>query len=538
MGRGRIVPVLWETIKTHRAGGAIAIFTAVIVWAAPAWADIEYDAAILLTTSQPALDIAQNRPSLELHRPTVGAINSAGQLTGSGDAGSNASPQDTRPFFYDPNQATTANLGDLTGDFADQAVTPRNGPSTGMGLNDAGWVVGVSSKTPGTSTADDRPFLWFDDDANHANTLGEMHELNLNPGATFGKALGVNNTGQVLVNGDTGLYRATVSLNAGVLSEPAGRTFIAPADAASMNDVGDVAYTTGNAGFVWRDLNTDNTADAAEITQIPFMSAAAPNASVFGINNAGQVVGTMRNDHFRDIGFIWTDLDGDNSVGFSDLNGNGFFEANETSNEVVRFHGDPAGIDATAGSTFVFDVNDLGVAVGGYFDSSDRRAFVYDSVSGMRFLDDLVGPAFPLNLREADAINNAGQIAAVGRALGAQTDQLALLTPRATTLPGDLDHDGFVGITDLNIVLGNWNQNVPPGDPDLGDPSDDGFVGIEDLNVVLGNWNAGAPPGSTAHIPEPGSAVLMGLTGLTWTWRRHANLQLNSICFEKSERSG
>ncbi|MEZ6192944.1 MAG: hypothetical protein R3C45_16855 [Phycisphaerales bacterium] len=34
----------------------------------------------------------------------------------------------------------------------------------------------------------------------------------------------------------------------------------------------------------------------------------------------------------------------------------------------------------------------------------------------------------------------------------------------APELVGDLDGDGFVGITDLNIVLGNWNQNVTPAD--------------------------------------------------------------------------
>jgi hypothetical protein len=63
-----------------------------------------------------------------------------------------------------------------------------------------------------------------------------------------------------------------------------------------------------------------------------------------------------------------------------------------------------------------------------------------------------------------------------------------------TQLDGDLDDDGFVGIGDLNVVLGNWNQNVTAGDLSAGDPSGDGFVGIEDLNVVLGNWNAGTPP--------------------------------------------
>jgi hypothetical protein len=68
---------------------------------------------------------------------------------------------------------------------------------------------------------------------------------------------------------------------------------------------------------------------------------------------------------------------------------------------------------------------------------------------------------------------------------------------------GDLDSDGFVGITDLNIILGAWNQPVFPGDPLAGDPSGDGFVGIEDLNTVLGNWNAGTPPLDGSEVPEP-----------------------------------
>ncbi len=92
-------------------------------------------------------------------------------------------------------------------------------------------------------------------------------------------------------------------------------------------------------------------------------------------------------------------------------------------------------------------------------------------------------------------------------------------------LIGDLDGDGFVGITDLNLVLGAWNQNVPPGDP-LADPSGDGFVGIEDLNIVLGNWNAGTQPPVEALdvVPEPGSLLLLGAGGLgllgRGRWRR------------------
>jgi hypothetical protein len=90
----------------------------------------------------------------------------------------------------------------------------------------------------------------------------------------------------------------------------------------------------------------------------------------------------------------------------------------------------------------------------------------------------------------------------------------------SVSLEGDLNDDGFVGIADLNIVLGNWNQNVTPGDNLAGDPSGDGFVGINDLNTVLGNWNAGTPPTANA-VPEPASLALIGMGGFALLRRKH-----------------
>lgn len=90
------------------------------------------------------------------------------------------------------------------------------------------------------------------------------------------------------------------------------------------------------------------------------------------------------------------------------------------------------------------------------------------------------------------------------------------------TLLGDLNGDGFVGLGDLDIVLGHWNQTVTAGDKLAGDPSGDGYVGLADLDEVLGNWNAGTPPASV--IPEPGALGLFaaGAGALAFGRRRRA----------------
>ena len=87
-------------------------------------------------------------------------------------------------------------------------------------------------------------------------------------------------------------------------------------------------------------------------------------------------------------------------------------------------------------------------------------------------------------------------------------DNALALLERTPLLDGDLDGDGFVGVSDLNIVLVNWNQSVASGDWSDGDASGDGYVGVDDLNVVLSHWNTGTPP--SVAIPEPASLSLAG----------------------------
>jgi len=62
---------------------------------------------------------------------------------------------------------------------------------------------------------------------------------------------------------------------------------------------------------------------------------------------------------------------------------------------------------------------------------------------------------------------------------------------------------------------------VSSGDLLAGDPSGDSFVGIKDLNAVLGNWNAGTPPAGSTNVPEPASAALFVgcIAGVLWVCR-------------------
>ncbi len=72
-------------------------------------------------------------------------------------------------------------------------------------------------------------------------------------------------------------------------------------------------------------------------------------------------------------------------------------------------------------------------------------------------------------------------------------------SPGAWAVPGDIcgnntdEPDGFVGIADLNRILGSWNQTCDPGDWTKGDITGDGEVGIEDMNIVLGHWSQSDP---------------------------------------------
>jgi hypothetical protein len=233
---------------------------------------------------------------------------------------------------------------------------------------------------------------------------------------------------------------------------------------------------------------------------------------------------------------------GDNWGSYGNTGFNDFFSGGGPANGHASFFGDFVGNEggiyqqavlATPGSEYRFSLDDVRIE-----DNWDA-----DLIYGLEFFGDddftkigelLVtadtsttgdGLAFDMTATAVPGTKYVRPLVQFGNVNPAYIDQAQAaafifstsLAEVISSLEGDLDGDGFVGIADLNIVLGAWNATVTPGDAP--DPSDDGFVGIEDLNIVLGNWNAGTPPAATT-VPEPASLVLMSLLGVVTMKRR------------------
>ena len=76
---------------------------------------------------------------------------------------------------------------------------------------------------------------------------------------------------------------------------------------------------------------------------------------------------------------------------------------------------------------------------------------------------------------------------------------------------GDRNGDGWVGQTDLDIVLTEWGKSGVEIDDLRADVNGDEFVGQTDLDYVLADWGQGTPP---PPVPEPATLSLLALASL------------------------
>jgi hypothetical protein len=258
---------------------------------------------------------------------------------------------------------------------------------------------------------------------------------------------------------------------------------------------------------------------------------------------------------FTDSGLWWLDgtmdllgqpvavpdaiVDGSAIVNFGTIQGNGWLQA-QIINQGTVSPGASAGairfeLEMNLGGSSVLDMEIGGIVPITQFDQISTGGSAL--LAGTLDLS-IIGGYVPDLDHEFDIILSAGPVLGtfssvlfptmpdVAFCLSYGTNTITV----TTGLIGDLDGDGFVGIADLNIVLGAWNSNVIAGVWGLGDTSGDGFIGIEDLNAVLGNWNAGTPPpaDALARIPEPSTAA-MGMLLIMLGGGRHRGYNVSTV---------
>ncbi|MEZ6190532.1 MAG: GH25 family lysozyme [Phycisphaerales bacterium] len=200
-----------------------------------------------------------------------------------------------------------------------------------------------------------------------------------------------------------------------------------------------------------------------------------------------------------ELGVQKTDEHSDSIVGATQITGGAAFGGLQTPTDKDYFR-----FTASLGKQYGFDVFGVGLP--------DAVLELYNS-SGVIVSQQIGSGGSPLVHMNWQASSSSEMYLVVRSNAGSLGDYALSVTEQAVLVTGDLNGDGFVGINDLNIVLGNWNQNVTAGSWLLGDPSGDGYVGIEDLNAVLGNWNAGTPPvAEAAAASQDESLALAGGT--------------------------
>ena len=80
-------------------------------------------------------------------------------------------------------------------------------------------------------------------------------------------------------------------------------------------------------------------------------------------------------------------------------------------------------------------------------------------------------------------------------------------------IPGDLNQDGNVNSSDLDVIRAHWGETVTPGDLLSGDGSGDGLVNSDDLNLVRANWGYGY---SSAAVESASPAEALTTTEMVY----------------------
>ncbi len=363
-----------------------------------------------------------------------------------GSASHGASNSD-HAFLWDPVNGLT-DLGTLGG-----------GQSRALGINDAGQVVGWAETAEGVTHA----FLWNPDSPNAAT--GTMIDIGILDNGYSSTAEDINNNGQVV--GWTAYNSIYSGPKAAFLWDPVnGMTDLGTlgglsSQAFGINDAGQVVgtaktadweYSDETSAFLWNpdspNSATGTMTDLGRLVSDLYYSYAS---SATDINNAGQVAGWS---YFTGSAYI-TDA----------------FLWNPDSPNAAT--GTMIDIGSIGSASNTIDINEVGHVVGNYLSSVQNLVFLWENASeGMIYFylsdqqphyvypivpDD---PLFGVFFYGPAAINNSGQIVLMG--LKSDNSRTALLLT-----PTDNDGDGTeIDVTD-SIGVDNDLQ-MPFGDVTVG----------------------------------------------------------------------
>jgi probable HAF family extracellular repeat protein len=240
--------------------------------------------------------------------------------------------------------------------------------SSASSINDAGDVAGEANTAESLV-----PFVW--------TPRGGLRQSPLLAGDNCGQAFGINRDGHVVgySSGPNG-KRAFLWTRRGRVRDlgilPGGNY----SSAADINDLDQVAGTSGSAAGERAVLWTTN-GNILDLGTLPGDTSSEASA----INHNGDVVGYSKGPRGMRA-FLWTQ-----ASGMQDL-----------------------GVLPGGNSSRALGINDMGAVVGTSTSSSGDRAFIWTRETGMRDLNSAASMTSGAVFVEAHAINNAGQILAMG----------------------------------------------------------------------------------------------------------------------------
>ena len=291
-------------------------------------------------------------------------------------------------------------------------TTGQGGSAFARAINKAGQVAGGGGAPHGASAVGE---LW---------TGGVNTEINPRSLTDYINALGLNNKQQVVgsTNGDTSLRAFIWTAQSGTQLLPllAGDN---SSEAFAINDAGTIAGYSGGASGLRAVLWTST--GIANLGILP----GGDHSEAVALNSTGDAVGFSNNSAgshailwasgsgMRDLGM----LPGDTSSSAADINDSrqvvGSSQTEQSSHAFFWTEtGGMLDLGALSGGerSEAKGINNAGQVVGSSDSSLGQRAFVWTAADGMRDLNTLVPGKSNLILIDAVAINDAGQIVALG----------------------------------------------------------------------------------------------------------------------------